>query len=103
MDVTHEAAASRFVVSIDGHRAELQYERLPDGVIDLVHTEVPEALAGRGVGNALAAGAFEYARSNGLRVILTCPFLRRWILSHPEQRDIVIWRGASGGKGEMTT
>jgi len=40
--------------------------------------------------------AFEYARSNGLRVILTCPFLRRWILSHPDQRDIVVWRGTSG-------
>lgn len=98
MDVTHDRAHSRFVVSVDGHLGELQYEQRADGVLDLIHTEVPEALKGRGVGNALAAAAFEYARANGVRVILTCPFLRRWILSHPEQRDIVLWRGTSGSK-----
>ena len=98
MDVVHEQAHSRFVVSIDGHVAELQYERLGDGVLDLIHTGVPKALEGRGVGNALAAAAFEYARSNGLHVVLTCPFLRRWILSHPEQRDVVVWRGASDSR-----
>ncbi|HET7374062.1 MAG TPA: GNAT family N-acetyltransferase, partial [Gemmatimonadaceae bacterium] len=57
----------------------------------LVHTGVPDALQHRGVGDALAVGAFDYARANGLRVVLTCPFLRRWIVSHPEQRDIVAW------------
>ena len=98
MDVVHDQAQSRFVVSVDGHVGELQYERLSDGVLDLIHTGVSEALKGRGVGNALAVAAFEYARANGLRVILTCPFLRRWILSHPEQRDIVIWRGTSGAR-----
>lgn len=96
MDVSHDQAHSRFVVSLDGHTAELQYERLPDGVLDLVHTGVPKPLEGRRIGDALAVAAFDYARSNGLRVVLTCPFLRRWIVSHPEQRDIVIWRGASG-------
>jgi predicted GNAT family acetyltransferase len=85
-------------VSLDGHTAELDYEPLPDRVLDLVHTEVPAALSGRGVGNALAVAAFDYARSNGMRVILTCPFLRRWIGSHPDQRDIVLWRGASGAR-----
>lgn len=98
MDVTHDSAHSRFVAQVDGHMGELQYEQLADGVLDLVHTEVPEALKGRGVGNALAAAAFQYARSNDMRVILTCPFLRRWILSHPDQRDIVLWRGTSGSK-----
>ena len=98
MDVVHDEAASRFVVSIEGHTAELQYERLPDGVLDLIHTEVPRALQGRRIGDALAVAAFDYARTAGVRVILTCPFLRRWIVSHPEQRDIVLWRGTSGSR-----
>jgi predicted GNAT family acetyltransferase len=98
MDVVHDEAGSRFVASIDGHTGELDYERLPDGVLDLIHTEVPAALQGRSVGNALAVAAFDYARANGLRVVLTCPFLRRWILSHPDQRDIVVWRGSSGAR-----
>lgn len=98
MDVVHDEATSRFVVSLDGHTAELQYERLPDGVLDLIHTGVPKALQGRRIGDALAIAAFDYARANGLRVVLTCPFLRRWIVSHPEQRDIVIWKGTSGAR-----
>ena len=92
MEIAHDEAQSRFTVSLDGHTAELQYRRLPDGVLDLVHTGVPDALQHRGVGDALAVGALDYARARGLRVILTCPFLRRWIVSHPEQRDIVVWQ-----------
>ena len=93
MEVAHDEPQSRFIVSLDGHTAELQYRRLPDGVLDLVHTGVPKPLEHRGVSDALAVAAFDYARANGLRLILTCPFLRRWILSHPEQRDIVLWKG----------
>jgi predicted GNAT family acetyltransferase len=92
MEVAHDETQSRFTVSLDGHTAELQYRRLSDGVLDLVHTGVPDALQHRGVGDALAVAAFDYARSNGLRVILTCPYLRRWIRSHPDRRDIVVWK-----------
>lgn len=91
MQVVHDTDHSRFVVSVDGSVAEIQYERVRDRVLDLKHTEVPAELQHRGIGDVLAIGAFEYARANGIRLILTCPFLRRWILSHPEQRDIVIW------------
>jgi predicted GNAT family acetyltransferase len=96
MDVVHDPDHSRFVVSVDGNTAEIQYARVGDDVLDLRHTEVPPELQHRGVGDALAIGAFDYARANGLRLVLTCPFLRRWILSHPEQRDIVLWN--RGGK-----
>jgi uncharacterized protein len=91
MDVIHDAPHTRFTVTLDGHIGELQYKRVNDSVLDLVHTGVPDELQGKGVGNALAVAAFDYARSHGLRVILTCPYLRRWILSHPDQRDIVEW------------
>ena len=52
-------------------------------------TQVPPELAHRGFGDALARAAFDDARASDTRVILTCPFLRHWILSHPEERDIV--------------
>ena len=92
MDIVHDETGQRFVVTLDGHTAELQYAPAADGVPDLLHTGVPDALQHRGVGDALAIAAFDYARARGLRLILTCPFLRRWIVSHPEQRDIVIWK-----------
>ncbi len=91
MNVVHDVDHSRFVISVDGSVAELDYARVDDRTLDLRHTEVPPELQHRGAGDALATAAFDYARANHTRIILTCPFLRRWILSHPEQRDIVIW------------
>jgi uncharacterized protein len=90
MDVTHDADHSRFVIEADGHVAELQYTRVGDGVLDLVHTRVPPELEHHGFGDALAQAAFDHARANDLRVIITCPFVRHWILSHPNERDLVV-------------
>jgi uncharacterized protein len=90
MNVTHDKAHSRFVVEADGHVAKLQYQHVGDDVLDLLHTRVPPELEHHGVGDALAHAAFDYARANDLRVIVTCPFLRHWILSHPGERDLVV-------------
>ena len=90
MDATHDAETSRFVIAADGREAELVYKRVDDHLLDLMHTGVPPELARRGFGDALARAAFDYARANDTRVILTCPFLRHWILSHPDERDLVV-------------
>lgn len=90
MDVTHDAAHSRFVIAEDGQEAELVYKPVGDHVLELMHTGVPPALEHHGFGDALARTAFDYARANDTRVILTCPFLRHWIVSHPEYRDLVV-------------
>ena len=90
MDVTHDAEHSRFVIAADGREAELVYKRVDDPLLDLVHTHVPPELEHHGMGDALARAAFAYARANDLRVVLTCPFLRRWILSHPDERALVV-------------
>ena len=46
----------RFELTMDGHTAELVY-RIVGGHLVLVHTEVPEALEGRGIGGALVEAA----------------------------------------------
>lgn len=88
MQVKHDAAQKRFVVSLDGEDAFIQYSE-SDGILELLHTEVPEAHEGKGVGSRLAKGALDHARSNGLRVIPTCRFVHGWISKHPEYEDIV--------------
>jgi predicted GNAT family acetyltransferase len=90
MTVEHEETAQRFVVHLDGADAELTYTRPDAPTIDLQHTEVPEAGRGRGVADALAGAAFAYARSQGLKVMPTCPFVRRWLEHHPEERDLLV-------------
>lgn len=57
--------------------------------IEFVHTEVPPAAEGRGVGGALVRAALDAARERGLRVIPTCPFVHAFIERHPEYRELV--------------
>ena len=86
--VRDNAAQHRFELETDGHTACLYY-RLEAGVITLVHTEVPPALGGRGVGSTLVRGALEAIRAKGLKVIVRCPFVSAYMGKHPEFNDLL--------------
>ncbi len=60
-----------------------------DTMVVLTHTEVDESYEGRGVGGALARGALEDIRSQGLTVLPLCPFIRSWRGRHPDYQDVV--------------
>lgn len=64
---------------------ELLYRRYPDRIL-LVHTDIPPALEGQGLGSRLVAGALDDARAKGLRVVPVCPFVRSYLRRHPEQQ-----------------
>ena len=81
--VRDEQARGRFVVEQDGAVAELVYEEQP-GRLVLVHTGVPEALGGRGIGGALVRAATARAHGEGRTVAPWCPFARRWLRRHPD-------------------
>lgn len=87
-EVRRNEASHRYETVVEGHTALLQYRESP-GVIDLLHTEVPEALEGRGVGGLLARTALEDARARGLRVIPSCPFVAAYLRRHPEYQSLV--------------
>jgi len=86
--ITQNTAKHRFELTIDGHTAFTEYAPKP-GVIDFVHTVVPEALGGRGVGSKLVSGALDSVRAQGLKVIATCPFVAGYIAKHPEYQDLL--------------
>jgi predicted GNAT family acetyltransferase len=90
--VTDNEAESRFEITIDGHRAELEYRRDGDRLV-LVHTEVPDELGGRGIAGRLAAAAFDAAAADGSIVVPQCPFVRSWLDKHPDeaQRATIEW------------
>jgi uncharacterized protein len=64
---------------------ELIYRRYPDRIL-LVHTDIPPALEGQGLGSRLVAGALDDARAKGLRIVPVCPFVRSYLRRHPEQQ-----------------
>jgi uncharacterized protein len=78
----------RFEAVIGSHVAVLNYKQ-ESNRITFIHTEVPEELAGRGIGNALAKAGLEYAREQRLQVIPRCRFVAKYIEKHPEFEDLV--------------
>jgi uncharacterized protein len=79
---------SRFELHVGSHLAAAYYRKTP-GVITFVHTEVPKALAGQGIGSQLVRGALEAVRNEGLRVVPQCPFVAAYIKKHPEFNDLL--------------
>jgi len=55
--------------------------------IAFMHTNVPEALAGKGIASALAVSAFEYAKKINKKVMVYCPFVAAYLKKHPELKD----------------
>jgi hypothetical protein len=80
--VVDNQAQKRFELTVDGHVAYLIYERAHD-TLTLVHTEVPEQLRGRRIGETLVKAALETARAAGLRIVAICPFARAYLHKHP--------------------
>lgn len=83
MDITNNESLHRFETTIDGHLAELTYQRHGDRLV-LDHTEVPSELEGMGVAGALVTAAVDDAVRNGLTVVPRCPFARGWLDKHPD-------------------
>lgn len=86
--VENNEAEERFEAYVDGHLAVVEYRRAP-GLIVYTHTEVPDALEGRGIGSKLARTVLDYARAEHLVVVPSCPFIRAYITRHPEYQDLV--------------
>lgn len=87
-DLTDNTAQHRYELEVDGHVAFVSYARSGER-LKLIHTEVPRALAGRGVGSRLARLVLEEARHRGVRVVPECPFMASFIERHQEFADLL--------------
>ena len=86
----HEGVSKgRYFVRLEGVDAEMTYSRAGQGIIIIDHTNVPDALRGRGVGLALVRRGIEDARAEGRAVIPLCPFAKAQIERHPEWQDVL--------------
>lgn len=90
--VTHNRAAHRFEVALGDVQAVCDY-RLDEAagglrVLTLHHTEVPDALQGRGIAADLVATALDWARAEGLKVRPSCSYVVAYMQRHPETADL---------------
>lgn len=84
----------RYFTRLDGVEAEMTYSVAGGHTLVIDHTGVPDALRGRGVGQALVARAVEDARRERRKILPLCPFARAQISRRPEWQDVL---GRSGG------
>jgi predicted GNAT family acetyltransferase len=82
---------NRFELDVGGHTAFSEYKRSASspGIVTFTHTEVPDALSGKGVGSALAKGALELVRARGEKIVVKCPFIKSYMEKHPEFNDLL--------------
>jgi uncharacterized protein len=79
----------RFEIEQDGHTAFLEYN-LTGEILQLIHTEIPHAQEGKGIAAELAKSALDWAREQGLRVDVVCPFVAAYVEKHPEYADLLM-------------
>ena len=78
----------RYVVRLEGEEAELTYSIASPRLIIADHTGVPDAFRGRGVARALAERLVSDARTEGVRIFATCPYVLAFRANHPEWEDV---------------
>ncbi|HVZ07319.1 GNAT family N-acetyltransferase [Rhodopila sp.] len=87
-DATDNPARNRYEMVVDGVTAFVTYVRQGNH-ISLMHTEVPPALAGRGIGTALARSVLDDIRARGLRLTPACEFIAAFIKRNPAYAGLV--------------
>lgn len=85
--VTHNEPQHRFELQLEEGLALLEYE-LRGNDLAFVHTEVPPARQGQGIGTQLVEVALLHAKTRNARVIPACPFVRSYLREHPEFDEI---------------
>ena len=86
--VVHNAAEQRFEARVQGWLCRLDYIAR-DGVWVFAHTEVPPLLEGRGIAARLVAAALAQARTDGVKVLPACSYVRAYLRRHPAEQDLL--------------
>lgn len=91
-DIIREEGPSsgRYLLRLNGAKAELTWSVVTPRQIIADHTEVPDAMRGTGAGRSLVERLVADARAEGFTVIALCPFVRAEAQRHPEWEDVFV-------------
>ena len=79
----------RYEVTVGDALAGFAEYMLTDGLITFTPTEIAPAFEGRGLGSKLVRAALDDVREVGERKVLPlCPFVKRYMATHPEYLDL---------------
>ena len=74
---------NQFELKLDNYSAFIAFKRMKNSNdVYMTHTEVPEALEGKGIGNKLVRESLDIVGNEGFLVVPLCPFVRYFIFSN---------------------
>ena len=88
-DLINNEEKRRYEFHVGDKVAFSEYIRAKDKIY-LTHTEVPEELAGKGIGSALIGKVLETIKENDLTLVPLCPFVALYLKRNPEWKSLVM-------------
>jgi uncharacterized protein len=88
-DVRDVRERDRFEITADGVVAGFAAYRRTATAVEFLHTEIDPAFEGQGLASTLVRAALDDVRREGLAVLPSCPFVRRYVARHREYVDLV--------------
>ena len=84
LTISDNRSLNRFEYKQGEHLAIIDYT-LKNDKIYLMHTEVPKALGGQGIGSGLVKAVLQNIKDRGLKLVPLCPFVVSYLKRHPEE------------------
>lgn len=88
LTASHNAAAQRYEITVDGHLAVAEYAMQGDRQV-FTHTLVPVELRGRGLAEILVRQALNDALAAGRKVVPACSYVAKFIEKNKEYAGLV--------------
>lgn len=88
IEVKNNTAQMRFEVEGGGALAYIEYRYYKQDIA-FMHSFVPDSMAGKGIGSAMAKAGLAFAREQKKKIMLYCPFVSKYVKEHPEYHDLV--------------
>lgn len=77
--VKHDKTGKRFYIPVEIGEAYVSYRMENEETIDLHETFTSPNLRGKGLAGKVVKGALEYADEHQLKVIPTCPYVKKYM------------------------
>ncbi len=87
-ETTVSAADGKYTIAVDGDTVGLAAIADRGEQRVFYHTEVDQRFGGRGLATILVEEALQATRTDGKRIVATCPMVAAFIKKHPEFSDI---------------
>ena len=89
MEMKHE---DNFINLYDGEKlaGHIEYVVMENNVIDVIHTIVSEDYQGQGIAGKLFKELVTYVKTNNLKMIPTCSYIKHQIDKNPELNELTV-------------